>query len=168
MVHLSTWQPWLGPAEQARMDGLCFLRSSWEYLCAARVVNVHYPPPRDTPPHAPKPAYYLATHAIETAFKAFLACRAVPIETLVSKYKHDLAQLKKEAVALGLENFYAISAEDSQTIHFLERLNKHQALRYHRTWGYQFPHWATVEPLADRLYHAAAEALSRSGNRGKS
>ena len=84
------------------------------------------------------PAYYLVTHGIELAFKAFLRECGYSVEKL-KKMGHDLKKLFKAADKEGLSDVAPCSDEFRAAIDLINPFYKKKELEYIKTGFKQYP-----------------------------
>jgi hypothetical protein len=84
------------------------------------------------------PAYYLVTHGIESAFKAFLRAQGYSVENL-KKMGHDLKKLTKAANKEKLPEVAPCSDEFLAAIEMIKDAYKRKGLEYISTGAKQYP-----------------------------
>lgn len=142
--------------EDERTTPTGLARYAYEYIDAARLVDMHHGKKPGFEFVSPVPAYFLATHGIELTLKAYLRHEGISVRDLSRRYGHDLHACYRKAKELLLLDHFSEDERDARAMGMLVELNRDHALRYIKTGYKQFPSWAIVEPLAVRLHQAIA------------
>ena len=112
------------------------------YLEAVKVMP---PTLRDKPP-----AYYLVTHSIELAIKAFLRGNSMSLEQL-KKIGHDIEKAMKRANTLGLLSYCNLSRTQTELIKLINQHYASKELEYIKTGFKQYPKIDLLIEIAELL-----------------
>jgi hypothetical protein len=91
--------------------------------------------------HLIDPSYYLISHSIELALKAFLRGNGISLDELKNfkKLGHDLEKLLERAVSLELELYLMLSQKDKFAISEINEYYKNKELEYIVTGYKSYP-----------------------------
>jgi hypothetical protein len=91
--------------------------------------------------HLMHPSYYLISHSIELALKAFLRGNGLSLDELKNykKLGHDLQKLLEKAVSLELELYLTLSQKDEFAISTINEYYKNKELEYIVTGKKSYP-----------------------------
>ena len=102
------------------------------------------------------PAFYLAGHGLEVAFKSYLRCCGHSLKALRA-IGHDLEAAAQEASAQGLDQYYRLSIQESAAIALLSPYYKAKHFEY-RVAGYQsLPDPVSLIALGNKLLAATRD-----------
>ena len=145
----------LAVTDDERTTGMGLWTDARDMLAAARVVSAD---PRLAISH---PAYYLAGHGIEAAFKAFLRARGQSLKDLRC-IGHNLDHALGAAISHGIEDLCALSAQDKAIVGLLNPYYKAKHFEY-RVTGYQsLPQLQDLLDLGDRILAAIKSVCEAS------
>ena len=99
------------------------------------------------------PSYYLVSHSIELALKAFLRGNGVSLEDLKNqrKFGHDLEKVFNKCIQLGLESFLPITEKDKFAIITIYDYYKTKELEYIVTGFKRYPKMELLTSFNARL-----------------
>jgi hypothetical protein len=99
------------------------------------------------------PSYYLVSHSIELALKAFLRGNGVSLEDLKNqrKFGHDLEKVFNKCIQLGLESFLPITEKDKFAIITINDYYKTKELEYIVTGFKRYPKMELLTSFNARL-----------------
>jgi hypothetical protein len=115
-------EPHYGPSVSPSGLNCQLVDRATEFTVAYGVLTVPRRP--QGPPDWPR--YFLLSHSIELALKAFLAARGKSSKELRKEFGYDLNKLLKEAIKCGL----VIGPEARKDIALLEKAHNHHWARY--------------------------------------
>ena len=112
------------------------------------------------------PSYYLVSHSIELALKAFLRGNGVSLDELKNQKKlgHDLEKILDRAVQLGLGTFLSITEKDKFAIIAINDYYKGKELEYIVTGYKQFPKIELLTSFSGRLLETIRQFCSHRMN----
>lgn len=102
------------------------------------------------------PSYYLTSHSIELALKAFLRGNGVSLDDLKNQKKlgHDLEKILNNATYLGLGTFLEITEKDKFAVYAINDYYKGKELEYIVTGFKRFPKIELLISFNGRLLDA--------------
>ena len=104
--------------------------------------------------------YYLHSHSIELALKAYLRTHGVTEAELKKSFRHGFVDLLAKCEQLGLK--FRKPKRTRQLVDFLNELTKQQAFRYFYGGIKQQPELSEVRDGNERILAAVHRACSRS------
>jgi hypothetical protein len=104
--------------------------------------------------------YYLHTHSIELALKAYLRTRAITEAELKKSFRHGLVDLLAKCEALGLK--FRKPKRTRELVHFLNDLTRNQAFRYFYGSTTQLPALHEMREGNERILAAVQPACLKS------
>ena len=106
------------------------------------------------------PIYFLYSHAIELALKAFLRAANLSVVTDKKRKHHQIAALYAECKSLGL----GIGPDDPTNINnivaLLEGANEDQGLRYANAKGFSIPDLSWTRDTVEELFSAIEPSVT--------
>ena len=130
--------------DDERTTGMGLWTDARDMIAAARVVSAE---PRLSTSH---PAYYLAGHGIEEAFKAFLRAHGHSLKDL--RYiGHDLDHALGAAISNGIEDLCTLTAQDKAMVGLLNPYYKAKYFEYRVTGFQSLPQLQDLLGLGDRI-----------------
>jgi hypothetical protein len=102
------------------------------------------------------PSYYLVSHSIELALKAFLRGSGVSLDDLKNprKFGHDLNKGLNKSIRLGLKSFLPITEKDIFAISTINDYYKAKELEYIVTGFKRYPKMELLTSFNGRLLDA--------------
>lgn len=143
--------------DDERTTGMSLWTDARDMIAAARLISA------DPSLATSSPAYYLAGHGIEEAFKAFLRARGQPLKDLC-RIGHDLDEALKAAVSCGIEDLCTLSAQDRAMIGLLSPYYKAKHFEYRVTGYKSVPQMQDLLSLGDRILTAVKSVCEASVN----
>jgi hypothetical protein len=110
--------------------------------------------------------YYLHTHSIELALKAYLRTRAITEGELKKSFRHGLVDLLAKCEALGLK--FRKPKRTRELVQFLNELTRNQAFRYFYGSATQLPALYEMREGNERILAAVRPACVKSIKTGQS
>jgi hypothetical protein len=107
--------------------------------------------------------YYLHTHSIELALKAYLRTRGITEAELKNSFRHGFVSLLAKCEELGLK--FRKPKRTRELVHFLNKLTKDQAFRYFYGGGTQLPALHEMREGNERILAAVQPACVKSVRR---
>jgi hypothetical protein len=104
--------------------------------------------------------YYLHTHSIELALKAYLRTRAITEAELKKSFRHGFIDLLAKCEELGLK--FRKPKRTRELVHFLNELTKDQAFRYFYGGAKQLPELHEMREGNERILAAVQPACVKS------
>jgi hypothetical protein len=104
--------------------------------------------------------YYLHTHSIELALKAYLRTRAITEAELKKSFRHGFIDLLAKCEELGLK--FRKPKRTRELVHFLNELTKDQAFRYFYGGAKQLPKLHEMREGNERILAAVHPACLKS------
>ena len=141
--------------DDERTTGMGLWTDARDMLAAAKVVSA------DTRLANSHPAYYLAGHGLEEAFKAFLRARGQALNDLRC-IGHNLDHALGAAISHGIEDLCALSAQDKAMIGQLNPYYKAKHFEYRVTGFQSLPQLQDLLGLGDRILTAIKSVCEAS------
>jgi hypothetical protein len=104
--------------------------------------------------------YYLHTHSIELALKAYLRARSVTEAELKKSFRHGFVDLLAKCEEMGLK--FRKPKRTRQLVYFLNNLTKDQAFRYFYGGAKQVPELREMREGNERILGAVHPACLKS------
>jgi hypothetical protein len=108
--------------------------------------------------------YYLHTHSIELALKAYLRTRAITEAELKKSFGHGFVGLLAKCEGLGLK--FRKPKRTRELVHFLNELTRNQAFRYFYGSATQLPALHEMREGNERILVAVQPACFKSTKTG--
>jgi hypothetical protein len=110
------------------------------------------------------PIYFLYSHAIELALKAFLRAANVPIVADGKRKHHQITELYEECRGLGLKVGHNDRFDLRNVVVLLESANEEQGLRYFKEKGSSIPELSWTRDTVDKLLQAVERSVKKKAD----
>jgi hypothetical protein len=107
------------------------------------------------------PIYFLYSHAIELALKAYLRAANLPILADKKRKHHQIGMLYDECKKLGLRIGPDDATNMRNIVDMLEDANEDQGLRYFNAKGSGFPQLSWLRDAVEELFLAVAPSVTK-------
>ena len=127
-----------------------------EFLNAGQKIKDPICPAHTLDHHAPTPAYYLVSHAIELFFKSYLRGKGKNLKEL-RKVGHNLVEALNQCEEFGISDLIEIKNETKLEIELLNQTYASKDFEYFKQGLYSLPYYERICLFAEDLRDATKE-----------
>lgn len=127
-----------------------------EFLDAGKKIKDPRSPEHPLDHHAPTPAYYLVSHAIELFFKSYLRGKKKNLQEL-RKVGHDLVEALNQCESLGITELIEIKDETKLEIELLNQTYASKDFEYFKQGLYDLPYFERICFFTEELRDATKD-----------